>query len=51
MNHENLEYFLEQQISSIEKQKWLTKLFRYDYVIIYMKGKENVVSNALFKEI
>jgi hypothetical protein len=38
---------LEQRISSSEQQKWVTKLFGYDYEIIYKKGKENVVADAL----
>jgi hypothetical protein len=38
---------LEQCISSPEKKKWVTKLFGYDYEIIYKKGKENVVADAL----
>jgi hypothetical protein len=38
---------LEQCISSQEQQKWVTKLFGYDYEIIYKKGKDNVVVNAL----
>jgi hypothetical protein len=38
---------LEQRISSPEQQKWVTKLFGYDYEIIYKKGKENVVVDAL----
>jgi hypothetical protein len=46
-NHQSLKYFLEQRISSPEKQKWVTKLFVYDYEIIYRKGKENVVADAL----
>jgi hypothetical protein len=29
------------------QQKWVTKLFGYDYEIIYKKGKENVVVDAL----
>jgi hypothetical protein len=45
--HESLKYFLEQHISSLEKQKWVTKLFRYDYETIYKKGKDNVVVDAL----
>jgi hypothetical protein len=47
IDHQSLKYFLEQCISSLEKQKWVTKLFRYDYEIIYNKGKDNVVANAL----
>jgi hypothetical protein len=46
-DHQSLKYFLEQHISSQEKQKWVTKLFGYDYEIIYKKGKDNVVVNAL----
>jgi hypothetical protein len=46
-DHQNLKYFLEQRISSQEQQKWVTKLFGYDYEIIYKKGKDNVVADAL----
>jgi hypothetical protein len=46
-NHQSLKYFLEQCISSPEKQKWVTKLFGYDYDIIYNKGKDNVIADAL----
>jgi hypothetical protein len=46
-NHQSLKYFLEQHISSQEQQKWVTKLFGYDYEIIYNKGKDNVVVDAL----
>jgi hypothetical protein len=42
-DHQSLKYFLEQHISSQEQQKWVTKLFGYDYEIIYKKGKDNVV--------
>jgi hypothetical protein len=41
--HKILEYFLKQWHSSPYKLKWVTKLFGYDYEIIYKKGKENVV--------
>jgi hypothetical protein len=46
-DHESLKYFLEQCISSLKQQKWVTKLFGYDYEIIYKKGKDNVVADAL----
>jgi hypothetical protein len=46
-NHQSLKYFLEQRISSQEQQKWVTKIFEYDYEIICKKGKDNVVVDAL----
>jgi hypothetical protein len=41
---------MEQRISSLEKQKWVTKIFGYDYEIIYKKGNENVVVDALSRK-
>jgi hypothetical protein len=49
-DHQSLNYFLEQCISSPEQQKWVTKLFGYDYEIIYKKGKDNVVVDALSRK-
>jgi hypothetical protein len=46
-DHQSLKYFLEQRISSPTQQKWVTKLFGYDYETIYNKGKENVVAYSL----
>ena len=45
--NQSFKYFLEQCISSPEQQKWVTKLFGYDYEIIYKKGKDNVVVDAI----
>jgi hypothetical protein len=45
-DHQSLNNFIEQQISSLEQQKWVTKLFGYDYEIIFKKGQENVVVEA-----
>jgi hypothetical protein len=50
IDHRSLKYFLEQRISSPEQHKWLTKMFGYDYEIIYKKGKENVVVDALSRK-
>jgi hypothetical protein len=49
-DHQSLKYFLEQRISSPMQQKWVTKLFGYDYEIIYKKGKDNVVADALSRK-
>jgi hypothetical protein len=46
-DHQSVKYFLEQRISSPKQKKWVTKLFGYDYEIIYKKGKDNVVVDAL----
>ena len=38
-DHGILKYFLEQRLSSKEKQKWVTKMLVYDFEIVYKKGK------------
>lgn len=47
IDHHNLKYFLEQHPSSPEQHKWVTKMFGYDYDIIYKNAKENVGAYAL----
>jgi hypothetical protein len=49
-DHQRLKYFMEERISSPEQQKWVTKHFGYDYDIIYNKGKDNVVVDALSRK-
>lgn len=41
-----LNIFLEQCLSS-PQQIWLAKMLGYDYEIIYKKGRENIVADAL----
>jgi hypothetical protein len=50
IDNQSLKYFLEQHLSSLEKQKWVTNLFGYDYEIIYNKGKDNVVADELSRK-
>jgi len=49
-DHDSLKYFLEQRLSSEEQQKWVTKMLGYDFEIIYQKGKQNVVADALSRK-
>jgi transposase InsO family protein len=46
-DHNNLKYFLEQKDLSKRQQKWVSKLQAYDLDIEYVKGKKNVVVDAL----
>ena len=47
---DSLKYFLELRLSSEEKQKWVTKMLGYEFEIIYKKGKQNVVVDALSRK-
>jgi len=50
IDHDSLKYFLEQILSLEEQKKWVTKMLGYDFEIIYKKGKQNVVANALSRK-
>ena len=41
---------MEQRLSLEEQQKWVTKMLGYDFEIIYKKGKQNVVADALSRK-
>lgn len=50
IDHHSLKFLIEQRISMPEQKKWVTKLLGYDYEIVYRKGKENVVIDALLRK-
>ena len=50
IDHDSLKYFLEQRLSSEEQQKWVKNMLGYDFEIIYKKGKQNVVVDALSRK-
>ena len=50
IDHDSLKYFLEQRLSSEEQQKWVTKILGYDFEIVYKKGKQNVLADALSRK-
>jgi hypothetical protein len=48
--HDSLKYFLEQRLSSKEKQKCVTNILSYDFEVIYKKGKHKVVADAISRK-
>jgi hypothetical protein len=50
IDHDSLKYLLEQRLYSEEQQKCVTKILGYDFEIIYKKGKQNVVVDALSRK-
>nr|GEU94378.1 retrotransposable element Tf2 [Tanacetum cinerariifolium] len=46
-DHFSLKYLLNQKLTTPFQFKWLPKLLGYDYEIVYKKGSENVVADAL----
>lgn len=47
IDQRNIKFFLEQQVATSKQQKWMAKLMRYDYEIIYRPGRENAATDAL----
>ena len=47
MDHYSQKYFLKQRLSSPQQNKWLAEMLGYDYEIIFKKGHDNVVVDAL----
>lgn len=50
-DHQSLKFLLQQRISIPNQQKWLVKLIRHDFDVVYEKGRKNVVVNALSKRL
>ena len=46
-DHNSIKYFLEQKELNERQQKWVSKVQAYDFEIEYVKGKNNVVVDAL----
>lgn len=49
-DHQSLNYLLEQRLSTLLQQKWLANLMGLDYEIVYKKGKENIMADALSRK-
>lgn len=46
-DHNSLKYFLRQKDLNDRQHKWISKIQAYDFEIEYVKGKHNVVADAL----
>jgi hypothetical protein len=50
MDHNSLQYLLQQKTLSTEQQKWMEKLSTFDMEILHKKGKDNVIVDALSRK-
>lgn len=48
IDHNNIKYFMSQHDLNDRQQKWIVKLQAYDFDIEFVKGKKNVVVDALW---
>ena len=46
-DHNSLKFFLEKKQLQERQQKWISKIQAYDFDIEYVKGKNNVVADAI----
>jgi hypothetical protein len=50
IDHDSLKYFFEQRLPSEEQQKWVTKIFVYDFEIIYKKREAKCCGRCTLKK-
>ncbi|WOH00637.1 hypothetical protein DCAR_0520008 [Daucus carota subsp. sativus] len=41
---------MEQKLTTLLQHKWLSKLLGYDYMVVYKRGKDNLVTDALSRK-
>lgn len=49
-DHQPIKHFLEQQITTLQQQKWLVKLLGYNYSVEYRPGTQNSAPDALSRQ-
>uniref|UniRef100_A0A2N9HGB9 RNA-directed DNA polymerase n=1 Tax=Fagus sylvatica TaxID=28930 RepID=A0A2N9HGB9_FAGSY len=50
-DQQSLKHLLEQRIGTPMQQKWISKLLGYHFVVEFKRGKENVVADALSRQV
>jgi hypothetical protein len=46
-SHFSLKYLLDQRLSTVPQQQWISKLFDFDFTVEYHPGQLNMVADAL----
>ena len=50
IDHNSIQYLLQQKTLSTKQHKWIEKIVAFDMEIIHKMGKDNVVADALSKK-
>ena len=50
-NHNRLRYLFDQQNLNARQARWLATINEFDFEIKYIKGKENMVADALSRRV
>ena len=50
-DHSGLRYLFDQPNLNFKQSIWVANLSEFDFEIIYIKGKENKVANALIRRV
>uniref|UniRef100_A0A2N9J200 Integrase catalytic domain-containing protein n=1 Tax=Fagus sylvatica TaxID=28930 RepID=A0A2N9J200_FAGSY len=50
-DQQSLKHLLEQRIGTPMQQKWISKLLGYHFVVEFKRGKENLVADALSRQV
>jgi hypothetical protein len=46
-DHYSLKFLLDQRLSTIPQHTWVSKLFGYDFQVVFQPGKHNMAADAL----
>lgn len=46
-DHYSLKFLLDQRLSTIPQHHWVSKLFGFDFVVVFRPGKQNAAADAL----
>lgn len=47
IDHEALKHLMKQKLTTLLQHKWLYILLGFDYSVVYKRGKDNLIADAL----